>query len=71
MNVAVTLSSRDDDAILFDRRLTRGSLTISGRDGTAPPRTLCVDGENLRFASGTTRVFHLNDTHRDAPGDAP
>jgi len=61
----------------LDLRLTRGSLTIRGRDGAAPPITLCVDGEVFEFASGTTRVLRLNDdaidrsTHGDVPGDAP
>jgi hypothetical protein len=62
---------------LLDLRLTRDSLTISGRDGAAPPITLCVDGEICECVSGSTRVFRLNDyaadcgTHRDVPGDAP
>ena len=61
----------------LDLRLTRGSLTIRGCDGAAPPITLCVDGEICEFASGTTRVFRLNDdaidrgTLRDVPGDEP
>ena len=61
----------------LDLRLTRDSLTIRGRDGDAPPITLCVDGEVCEFVSGTTRVFRLNDeaidggTHREAPGDSP
>jgi hypothetical protein len=61
----------------LDLRLTRGSLTIRGRDGAAPPITLCVGGEICDFVSGTTRVFRLDDdatdrgTHRDVPGDAP
>ena len=61
----------------LDLRLTRGSLTIRGRDGAAPPITLCVDGGICEFVSGTPRVFRLNDeatdrgTHRDVPGDAP
>jgi hypothetical protein len=38
---------------------------------------LCVDGEVCEFASGTTRVFRLNDaatdrgTQGDVPGGAP
>ena len=62
---------------LLDLQLTRGSLTIRGCDGAAPPITLCVDGEDCEFVSGTTRVFRLNDdatdcgTHRDVPGAAP
>jgi HAD superfamily hydrolase (TIGR01509 family) len=54
----------------LDLRLTRDALTVRGRDGAAPPITLCVDGEVCDFASGTTRVFRLNGnaTHpRDAP----
>lgn len=45
----------------LDLRLTRAALTIRGRDGAAPPITLCVDGEICVFTSGTTRVFRLND----------
>ncbi len=58
-------------------RLTRGSLTIRGRDGAAPSIALCVDGEICVFVSGTIRVFRWNDdatdggTHRGGPGDAP
>jgi trehalose/maltose hydrolase-like predicted phosphorylase len=61
----------------LDLRLTRDALTIRGRDGAAPPVTLCVDGEVCEFASGTMRVFRLNDEtpvaaiHRDVRGDAP
>jgi beta-phosphoglucomutase family hydrolase len=61
----------------LDLRLTRDSLTIRGRDGAAPPITLCVDGESCEFASGTTRIFRLNDdatdrgAHGDVPGDTP
>ncbi len=45
----------------LDLRLTRDSLRIRGRDGLAPPISLCVDGKVHEFASGTTRVFRLND----------
>jgi trehalose/maltose hydrolase-like predicted phosphorylase len=61
----------------LDLRLTRDSLRIRGRDGVAPPITLCVDGEICEFASGTTRFFRLNndasdgDAHRAVTGDAP
>ncbi len=61
----------------LDLRLTRDSLTICGRDGAAPPITLCVDGAVCEFVSGTTRIFHLNDeatdldAHRDVTGGAP
>jgi beta-phosphoglucomutase family hydrolase len=43
----------------LDLRLTRDWLTIRGRDGAAPPISLCVDGELCEFVSGTTRVFRL------------
>ncbi len=61
----------------LDLRLTRGSLTIGGRDSAAPPIALCIDGELCELANGTTRVFRLNDattdggTHRDMTGGAP
>lgn len=45
----------------LDLRLTRDSLRIRGRDGLAAPISLCVDGKVYEFASGTTRVFRLND----------
>jgi beta-phosphoglucomutase family hydrolase len=45
----------------LDLRLTRGSLTVRGRDAGAPPITLCVDGKDHAFAGGTTRVFRLSD----------
>ena len=45
----------------LDLRLTRDSLTVRGRDGAAPPISLCVGGKVCEFASGTTRVFPLND----------
>ena len=44
----------------LDLRLTRDSLTIRGRDGAAPPISLCVDGKVCEFVGGTTRVFRLN-----------
>ena len=44
----------------LDLRLTRDSLTVRGRDGAAPPISLCVDGKVCEFVSGTTRVFRLN-----------
>ncbi len=40
---------------------TQDSLTVRGRDGAASPITLCVDGKDIEFVSGTTRVFRLND----------
>lgn len=61
----------------LDLHLTRAALTIRGRDGTAPPITVCIDGEAFEFVSGTNRVFRLNDdatdggTHSDVTGDAP
>ena len=45
--------------------LTRDSLTVRGRDGAVPPIFLCVDGRTCEFASGTTRVFRLNDEAAD------
>ena len=47
----------------LDLRLMRDSLTVRGRDGAAPPISLCVDGKVSEFASGTTRVFPLNHGH--------
>ncbi|MDA1275549.1 MAG: beta-phosphoglucomutase family hydrolase [Verrucomicrobia bacterium] len=44
----------------LDLRLTRDSLTIRGRDGAAPPISLCVGGKVSEFVSGTVRVFRLN-----------
>jgi beta-phosphoglucomutase family hydrolase len=44
----------------LDLRLTRDALTIRGRDGAAPPISLCVDGKLCKFVSGTNRVFLLN-----------
>ncbi len=61
----------------LDLRLTRDALTGRGRDGAAPPITLCVDGEVSEFVSGTTRLFRLNGdatdggTHRAVTGGAP
>lgn len=61
----------------LDLRLTRHWLRICGRDGAAPPITLCIDGEICEFASGTTRVFRLideandGDTNTVVTGDAP
>ena len=49
----------------LDLRLTRDSLMVRGRDGAAPPISLCVDDTVCEFASGTTRVFRLNDKARD------
>ena len=45
----------------LDLRLTRDALRVRGRDGAAPPISLCVDGKVCEFVSGTTRVFRLND----------
>jgi trehalose/maltose hydrolase-like predicted phosphorylase len=45
----------------IDLRITRDSLTVRGRDGAASPISLCVDGKVCEFASGTTRVFRLNE----------
>jgi len=53
----------------LDLRLTRASLTIRGRDGTAPPITLCVDGEVCDIVGGTTRVFRLSDAATNSASD--
>jgi len=45
----------------LDLQLTRDSLKVCGCDGAAAPISLCVDGKVYEFASGTTRVFRLND----------
>lgn len=47
----------------LDLHLRRDALTVRGRDGTAAPITLCVDGRVCEFASGTTRVFPLSPNH--------
>lgn len=44
----------------LDLRLTHESLTIRGREGTTLPITLCVNGIEGKFFSGTTRTFPLN-----------
>jgi beta-phosphoglucomutase family hydrolase len=49
----------------LDLRLTRDSLTVRGRDGTASPILLCVDDQVYEFASGSTRVFRLGDDSAD------
>ena len=49
----------------LDLRLTRDSLRVRGRDGTAAPISLCVDGKVCEYVSGTTRVFRLNDEATD------
>jgi hypothetical protein len=43
----------------------RDSLTVRGGNGAVPPIFLCVDGKVSEFASGTTRVFPLNDGPTD------
>lgn len=61
----------------LDLQLARDALRIRGRDGDAPPITLCVDGQTCEFATGTTRVFRLDDggaagtPDLGATGDAP
>ena len=57
----------------LDLRLTRGSLTVRGRDGAAAPISLCVDDKVHEFVSGTTRVFRLNGaaSHGGAVKEAP
>jgi beta-phosphoglucomutase family hydrolase len=45
----------------LDLRLTRDSLKVSGRDGSAAPISLCVNGKVCEYVGGTTRVFPLND----------
>ena len=49
----------------LDLRLTRESLADRERDGVATPISLCVEGKVCEFASGTTRVFRLNDEAKD------
>ena len=49
----------------LDLRLTRDSLTVRGRDDSASPISLSVDGKVCEFAAGTTQVFALNDEVRD------
>jgi trehalose/maltose hydrolase-like predicted phosphorylase len=44
----------------LDLRLTRDSLTIRGRDGAAPPISLCVDGKYCELVGGNTRQFPLS-----------
>ena len=56
----------------LDLRLTRDSLTVRGRDGTAAPISLCVEDKVYEFSSGTTRVFRLNsEAARKMTGDSP
>ena len=49
----------------LDLRLTRDSLRIRGRNANAPPISLCVNGEDTEFVSGTTRIFRLTN---ESPG---
>jgi len=49
----------------LDLRLTRDALRVRGRDGAAAPIALSVDDKVCEFASGTTRVFRLNDEAGD------
>jgi trehalose/maltose hydrolase-like predicted phosphorylase len=51
----------------LDLRLTRDSLAVRGRDGAAPPISLCVDGKVSEFASGMTRVFIIEKVTVDPP----
>ena len=45
----------------LDLRLTRDSLMVRGREGAAAPSiSLCVDGKDSEFVSGTTCTFRLN-----------
>jgi len=55
----------------LDLRLTRDAFAVRGRDGTAPPISLCVNGKVGEFASGTTRVFRLTSkaARRDTVGE--
>jgi len=56
----------------LDLRLTGDSLTIRGRDGAAPPISICVEGTISRFVSGTTRVFRLNSgANHEVTGNSP
>ncbi len=48
-----------------DLRVTRDTLTVRGRDGTAPPISMCIGNKVYEFASGTTRVFSLNSNRAD------
>jgi trehalose/maltose hydrolase-like predicted phosphorylase len=50
----------------LDLRLTHDSLRIRGRDGAAPPISLCVDDKIYKLTSGTTRVFALSCKKRPA-----
>lgn len=50
----------------LDLRLTRDALRVRGRDGAAPPISLCVDDKVYEFASGATRVFRLKNAARDS-----
>jgi trehalose/maltose hydrolase-like predicted phosphorylase len=61
----------------LDLRLTRDSLKVSGRDSSAAPISLCVNGKVCKYVGGTTRVFPLNDEatgeiveNRTGPTDA-
>ena len=49
----------------LDLRLTRDALTVRGRDGAAPPISLCVNGKVYEFVSGATRVLRLNDEAKE------
>jgi len=50
----------------LDLRLTRDTLRVQSRDGTAAPIVLCINGEVHELASGTTREFPLNGRSNDA-----
>jgi trehalose/maltose hydrolase-like predicted phosphorylase len=45
----------------IDLQLTRDALTVRGHDREVAPISLSVAGKVYEFASGTTRVFQLND----------
>jgi trehalose/maltose hydrolase-like predicted phosphorylase len=46
----------------LDLKLTRGALTVRGREGAAAPIRLQVRNEVRVFECGTTRVFSLRQT---------
>jgi trehalose/maltose hydrolase-like predicted phosphorylase len=45
----------------IDLKLTRDTLTVSGREREVVPIALCVAGKACEFVGGTTRVFQLDD----------
>jgi len=51
----------------LDVRLSQRSLTVHGRNRSAPPIGLCVNGQRVTFEAGTSRVFRLGPAQRAAP----